>query len=107
MTSSVQISLIDLSYQPCAVEIPADTPVTITLTNVGTAVGNFIVDELGVRSEEIEAGEATEVTVNATSGTYAFYSDVPGQREAGRAGILVVGSGVPVSGTPETGTPAT
>ncbi len=106
--SSVQVTLVDLSFQPCALEFPADTLVTITLTNDGTAVGNFIVDELGVRSDEIEAGETTEITITAPAGTYAFYSDVPGQRQAGRAGILVVGDGgKAVLGTPQPGTPAT
>lgn len=104
---SIRVALVDLRYQPCALQIPANTPVTIALSNEGTAVGNFIVDELGVRSDEIEAGETTEVIITASAGTYPFYSDVPGQREAGRAGVLIVGNGTgPDSGTPPPGTPA-
>lgn len=103
---SARITLFDLGYRPCALELPADTPVAITFDNIGIAVGNFVVDELGVRGEVSGAGQTTQVMITAPAGTFAFYSEVPGQREAGRAGVLVVGDGdTPAPGTPERGTP--
>jgi len=87
----VTIDLYDLYYVPCAIAIPADTPVTLSLTNLGTAIGNVVVDELGIASEELNEGDSLEMTIEAPAGEYAFYSDVPGQPAAGRAGILLVG----------------
>lgn len=99
-----QIIMFDLGFDPCTIVIPADTQVTLAIGNLGEAVGDFIIDELGVRSELINEGEGTTVTFEAPAGVYAFYSSPPNQRVAGRAGVLVaVGSGTPTAGTPEPG----
>lgn len=98
-----EVTLIDLAYVPCAVTFPADTPSTLTLTNeYGAAIGNVVIDALNIRSENAAPGEEVDIVIDAPAGVYVFYSDVPGQRAAGRAGILVVqGAATPVAGVAE------
>jgi uncharacterized cupredoxin-like copper-binding protein len=50
---------------------------------------NFSIDELGI-SVDVAAGEEGEATINAAPGTYEFYCNVPGHREAGMVGTLTV-----------------
>jgi nitrite reductase (NO-forming) len=82
--------MVDIAFEPTEVTIPANTDVTITLPNNGVAVHNFNIDELGVKSEDVPGGGSTTVTINAPAGTYEFYCSIPGHREAGMVGTLIV-----------------
>lgn len=79
----------DIFFQPTELEIPADQDVKILLPNLGAAPHNFSIDELGI-SVDLAAGETGEVTINAPEGEYEFYCNVPGHKEAGMVGTLVV-----------------
>lgn len=100
------IVLFDLGYSPCAFSIPAGIPVTVALSNEGEAVGNLVIDALGVRSDVIAPGQTATVEIRAAPGVYLFYSDIPGHLEARQAGVLtVVGAGTTAVGTPTVATP--
>jgi hypothetical protein len=88
--SSLTLEFIDIGFAPCAFTIPAHTPVPITFTNTSQIIGNFTIDELAIQSPTLLPGETIELELNAPPGAYAFYSDLPGHREAGAAGILTV-----------------
>jgi glucose/arabinose dehydrogenase/plastocyanin len=77
----------ELRFDPAEVTIPADTEVTLSLPNEGALPHNFSIDELGV-SETMQAGETKEATITAPAGTYEFYCNIPGHREAGMVGTL-------------------
>ena len=94
------IVLRDIAYEPCGVVIPAGVPVEISLVNRGLAVGNLVVDGLGVRSEEVPSGGVAVVAVTAPEGEYAFFGDLPGQRAAGRVGVLRAVASAPAAATP-------
>jgi nitrite reductase (NO-forming) len=79
----------DIFFEPAELTIPADKSVTISLQNLGGAPHNFSIDELDI-SVDIAAGETGEVQINAPAGTYEFYCNVPGHREAGMVGTLIV-----------------
>lgn len=79
----------DIFFQPSELEIPADTDVAVLLPNLGAAPHNFAIDALGI-SVDIAPGETKEVTINAPAGEYEFYCNVPGHKEAGMVGTLVV-----------------
>jgi uncharacterized cupredoxin-like copper-binding protein/mono/diheme cytochrome c family protein len=79
----------DIFFQPKELEIPANRDVKILLPNLGAAPHNFSIDALKV-SVDLAPGETGEVTINAPAGTYEFYCDVPGHKEAGMVGTLVV-----------------
>jgi uncharacterized cupredoxin-like copper-binding protein len=79
----------DIFFQPKEIEIPANQDVKILLPNLGVSAHDFSIDELGIH-QAIAPGETAEVTINAPAGTYEFYCSVPGHKEAGMVGTLVV-----------------
>ena len=79
----------DIFFEPTEITIPANTDVTISLPNEGAAAHNFSIDELDI-SVDLAPGETKEVVINAPAGTYEFYCNVPGHREAGMVGTLTV-----------------
>lgn len=86
---SVTVTSHDIFFDPTEVTIAANTDVTIVLPNEGAAPHNFTIDELDVSIDQA-SGETHEITVNAPPGTYEYYCNVPGHREAGMYGVLTV-----------------
>jgi uncharacterized cupredoxin-like copper-binding protein len=87
---SVEVSMVDLAFEPSDLTIPADTDVSIVLTNNGAAPHNFYLEDLDVHSDTLSPGDTATVTVNLPAGTYTYYCNVPGHRQAGMEGTLVV-----------------
>lgn len=78
----------------------AEGAIEVTLNNVGGAQHDFTIDEAfgDVRSvppgnDTVPAGETAEETLQLFAGTYVFYCSVPGHRQQGMEGELVVGPG--------------
>jgi plastocyanin len=86
----VQVSAVDIAFEPKELTISANTDVVVTITNNGALQHDFTIDELGVKSDLLGGGESTEVTINAAAGTYEYYCSVTGHREAGMVGTLTV-----------------
>lgn len=86
---SVEVVSRDIFFEPDEITIPANTDVTFVLPNQGAAPHNFSVDELGIDVDEAP-GTTEEIVVNAPAGEYEFYCNVPGHREAGMVGTLIV-----------------
>ena len=89
VAETVTVESHDIYFQPAEITIPANTPVTFVLPNLGVAPHNFVVDELDIRVE-LDPGETDQVEITAPAGEYEFYCDVPGHREAGMVGKLIV-----------------
>jgi uncharacterized cupredoxin-like copper-binding protein len=95
--NEVTVKLLDIRFDPKDFSIPANTDVTVTLTNDGVAPHNFAITDhnnpnvqnLNI-SEDVSPGETKTVTINAPAGSYYFYCDVPGHEEAGMHGTLTV-----------------
>ena len=83
------VKLEDIFFDPKELTIPANTPVTISLPNVGAAPHDFSIDALKI-SVPVEPGDTGSVTINAPAGTYEYYCNVPGHKEAGMVGTLIV-----------------
>jgi nitrite reductase (NO-forming) len=66
--------------------------VQVTLINGEGAQHDFVVHELNIRSQHVVAkGASTVVTFRARDvGEYAYFCSLPGHREAGMEGLLVV-----------------
>jgi uncharacterized cupredoxin-like copper-binding protein len=86
---SVEVVSHDIFFEPKELTIPADTDVTVSLPNEGVTLHNFSIDELGI-SVDLAPGATEEVVINAPAGTYQYYCDVPGHKEAGMVGTLTV-----------------
>ena len=88
--TGMTVDLVDFRFIPSSFSIPANTPVTITLTNTGQALHNFSIDALRI-SQDVPSGDTRLVTINAPAGTYEFYCDEPGHKAIGMVGTLTVG----------------
>jgi glucose/arabinose dehydrogenase/plastocyanin len=86
---SPEIEMVDLAYRPDAFTIAADTPTDVRLVNTGAALHTFVIDELKIKVE-VQPGKDGSVEIDAPAGTYTFYCDIPGHREAGMEGTLTV-----------------
>ena len=78
----------DIFFQPKEIEIPADQEVTLLLPNLGVTAHDFSIDALNIHVD-IAPGETKEIKIKAPAGTYEFYCNVPGHKEAGMVGTLV------------------
>jgi len=89
-TVAIEVSMVDLAFETSEITIAADTDASIVLTNEGAAPHNFCIDDLDIHSETLRAGDNDNLTVNLPAGTYTFYCDIPGHRQAGMVGTLTV-----------------
>ena len=82
-----------LRFEPATITVKSGTPVRLTLSNDGALEHNWVVDSLEGRRVEVDAKPKTSATgefTPAAPGTYEFYCSIPGHREAGMKGTLVV-----------------
>jgi plastocyanin/mono/diheme cytochrome c family protein len=85
-----EVDMVDIAFNPTELTIPANTDVTIKLVNSGAANHTFDIDALGIDSGEITGGQSSTITINAAAGEYEYYCAVPGHKEAGMVGKLIV-----------------
>ncbi|HEY7034854.1 MAG TPA: cupredoxin domain-containing protein [Thermomicrobiales bacterium] len=86
---TLALLLADIVYAPSQLGIPPDTRVALTLANVGQVRHTFNIDALGIHVELL-LGESKTISIDAPAGIYEFYCSVPGHREAGMVGSLLV-----------------
>jgi nitrite reductase (NO-forming) len=85
---------IDMVKNP-TLNVSVGDQVTVFVTDEVADTHNFHVDGYNVQSADVSApGAASSVTfVAAQQGTFAYYCAIPGHRELGMQGSLVVGNG--------------
>jgi uncharacterized cupredoxin-like copper-binding protein len=86
----IEVVAVDIAFEQEELSIPADTDVTITLTNDGMLQHDFVIDELDFIIGPLAGGESGSETLNAPAGEYEYYCSVPGHKEAGMVGKLTV-----------------
>ncbi len=85
-----EVIALDIAFDKQEMRIPADTEVTVTLRNDGMLEHDWVVDELNAMIDVLQSGEMGSVTFTAPAGEYEYYCSVPGHREAGMVGTLIV-----------------
>jgi uncharacterized cupredoxin-like copper-binding protein len=88
--TAVEVTAVDVSFEPKALTIAADTDVTITVTNDGALQHDFVIEDTDFATELIDGGGNAELVVNLPAGEYTYFCSVPGHREAGMEGTLTV-----------------
>jgi len=101
---SVEVDSFDIYFEPKELTIPADTDVQFVLPNKGAAAHNFAIDALDI-SVDIAPGDTKEVVINAAAGEYEYYCNVPGHKEAGMIGTLIVSEDAAVAAPAGVATP--
>ena len=88
--TAVSVSMVDLKFEPADVTIPANTDVTVTVTNDGALDHNWDVLGTAFKTEIAGGGDVQTLTVNLAAGSYDVQCDVPGHAQAGMVGKLTV-----------------
>lgn len=89
VAQEVTIDTYDLYFEPDRIQIPANANVRITIENRGAAPHNFEVKEQNI-SVDVAPGDTASTIVNLPPGDYKFICNVPGHRQAGMNGVLIV-----------------
>jgi uncharacterized cupredoxin-like copper-binding protein len=88
--SAPEVDMVDINFDPKEITIAANTDVTINLKNSGAATHNFNVESEGIHSGDYVGGQTGTIVVNLPPGEYEYQCDVPGHKEAGMVGTLIV-----------------
>ena len=89
---TVQVTVVasEFGFEPASIQVPADTPVQLTLENRGVVEHDFTIDELGIHIYAA-AGETVTETITVPAGTHHLHCSVPGHLEAGMEGTITAG----------------
>lgn len=88
---AVSLKAEDIKYDTTTMTAKVGQPVTVNIQNAGALEHSFVIDQFGVKLEHIQAGQAATITFTpTTAGTYEYYCDVPGHKDAGMKGTLTV-----------------
>jgi len=89
-SGNVPLTAIDLAFEPKDFTIPANTDVTVNLTNKGAAIHNFFQPDSGADTGQVNPGTSATAVVNLPPGTYQYWCDIPGHKDAGMLGTITV-----------------
>jgi plastocyanin len=91
---NVTLTATEFKYDPNTITASPGQKVNVTLVNKGTVIHTFVLPEAGITSSnpiKAEAGKTATGSFTApAAGTYTFYCDQPGHKEAGMTGTLTV-----------------
>ena len=82
----------EFAFDPATIEVGVSETIKIVFDNKGTIAHDFEIPDLEVVIATTNAGNTGEVTLVAPSvpGTYDFICSIPGHKEAGMVGKLIV-----------------
>ena len=80
----------DLWFRPSEIELSASGTTTLTLVDSGFITHNLTVDELDLLIVASPRASGSVEIIDPPPGTYEFYCSLPGHREAGMYGTLIV-----------------
>lgn len=87
----VKVTAKEFAFEPKEVKVKAGQSVKLVLENKGVIEHDIVFDKLGVKTATIQPGKTAELTFTPKpKGRYAIYCSVPGHKEAGMTGTLVV-----------------
>ena len=69
----------------------AEGGATVEFVNDEAIPHDFTIDELDIKIS-LDADGTQDFEIDAPAGTYTFYCSIPGHREAGMEGTLVIGA---------------
>ena len=86
----VPVSLVDFTFRPRDIRVRTEQPFNLQVTNQGGIPHDLTIPALGVQVV-VRPGQQVITGLQApVPGTYDFYCSVPGHREAGMIGRLIV-----------------
>jgi FtsP/CotA-like multicopper oxidase with cupredoxin domain len=96
----VHLKIKEWSFTPNTLQLPTGQPVTLVLDNSGQLDHDVTIPSLGV-SLKAAAGKSASQTITAsTASTYDFLCSLPGHKEAGMQGKVVVADAAAAGSAP-------
>lgn len=86
----VRVTMTDFKFAPNPIEIPAGRMVEFKLTNSGSVEHDLTAKGIGFHARVPAAKRESVPSGPFTAGTYDIYCALPGHREAGMIGRIVV-----------------
>lgn len=88
---SVTVTTTEFKYDPATINAAPGQTINLTVKNAGTVQHTFVLTAASVKLT-IDPGQTVNQTFTApaTAGTYQYECDVPGHKEAGMVGQLIV-----------------
>jgi len=81
----------EFAFVPNKLTFKLGQPVQLVLENKGVIEHDFVVDRFNVKMGVVQPGKTGTVTLTPNAkGTFQYYCSVPGHKEAGTTGTLVV-----------------
>jgi plastocyanin len=79
-------------FTPAELKVKQGDKVQVKLINKDTAnAHSFVIKELNAKSKQVAGGKEETITFTANKkGTFEFFCDVPGHKEGGMVGKIVV-----------------
>ncbi len=88
---TVSMTTTEFKFDPATINATPGQPINLTVKNTGSVQHTFVLNASNVKLT-IDPGKSVTQTFNAPAqaGTYQFECDIPGHKEAGMIGQLVV-----------------
>lgn len=86
----IKLTLTEFKYSTSTIQLKADEKATFELKNAGEVEHDFTIDSLGLKALIQPGKTATRIIGPLAAGTYEIYCAVPGHKEAGMKGQLIV-----------------
>jgi uncharacterized cupredoxin-like copper-binding protein len=86
----VELNTGDMKFSPKQLTIPANTDVRLKITNKGMLPHDVSIAGTSHATPKIASEETVEMVLNLPPGTYQFICTVPGHKQAGMVGTIVV-----------------
>jgi plastocyanin len=87
---NVTITATEFKYDPNTISASPGQQVNITLVNKGTVKHTFVLTEANANITADAGQTATGTFTAPAAGTYTFFCDQPGHKDAGMTGTLTV-----------------
>ena len=79
------LSMVENAFEPADLTVAAGT--ALTVSNDGEAIHNITIEGTSI-DEDVDAGQSTDITIDAEPGEYAMFCEF--HREAGMEGTVTV-----------------
>jgi plastocyanin len=87
---NVTLTATEFKYDPNTITASPGQKVNVTLVNKGTVIHTFVLTEANITITAQAGQTATGSFTAPAAGTYTFFCDQPGHKEAGMTGTLTV-----------------
>jgi plastocyanin len=88
---NINMTATEFKYDPNVINASPGQTIDLTLKNIGSVRHTWVLDQENIKLT-VDPGQSVSKTFTAptTPGTYQFYCDEPGHKEAGMVGQLIV-----------------